>query len=186
MRRQRVIIFIISALCLAGAAKGTNLGPEDVGNMLQAMQNMKKLWQAFNDAGDWNLYDRLIPGMPHDARYPSPQWNPPRQPMQPWVPGPHNSFGQTNLNGIWQGHDGNILVIDGNRFRIHASEDQYLFGIFMTYGNRFIAYSPQSDITRQYQFEINGELLALQDEHGQIMVFQRLKQDMPAYGASRY
>ncbi len=96
----------------------------------------------------------------------------------PWagVPGPwagRRYAYASGLDGLWQGSSGEVLAIRGKRFRLTAGKGQQLDGTFMLTDSRLIAYIPALDETRQYRFERRGDMFALQDEQGQILVFKR-------------
>lgn len=80
------------------------------------------------------------------------------------------------LEGVWQGAAGDVLTVHGHRFRIEAGQPQVGYGTFMLHGNRLIAYLPQTDSTRLYEYEVRGDYLALRDESGQMLLFRRLPQ----------
>jgi hypothetical protein len=86
-----------------------------------------------------------------------------------------------SLNGTWRGASGDILVIRGNRFRIHNAEGLYSDGTFHIVGNQFFAYAPASAIIRRYELMQLHDRLALRDSEGQVILFERLKQPFPRY-----
>ena len=59
--------------------------------------------------------------------------------------------------------------------RIWGAGQEYCDCIFMIHGDRLIAYSPDSDVVRKYEFARDRDRFALRDEHGQTMVFQRVR-----------
>jgi hypothetical protein len=67
------------------------------------------------------------------------------------------------------------VVVQGNFARLYGADQRaHCECVFMIYGNRLISYSPQTDVTQTYVFEMRGDRFALQDEQGQIMVYERL------------
>jgi hypothetical protein len=98
-------------------------------------------------------------------------WRPPQ-----WTEPPRS---EQSLDGIWRSASGEAILIRQGQFRILGLDGNQSDGIFMTYRDRMIAYMPATDITRKYQFTLEGDRLALQDEAGQIMVFQRELAPLP-------
>jgi len=76
------------------------------------------------------------------------------------------------LEGRWQGTSGELLEFRGDRFRLGASEKGQVSGTFLIHGGRLVAYVPEADVTRMYQFERKGDYLALQDESGEVLLFR--------------
>lgn len=168
------------------------LTPDDMTQMMRAMASMARVWNAFNQLGHQETHGSSSGfGFPHD------QWSG----SSPWVsdwpgrwgmpgtsgfPGRVMPWGERRrdsrrvspaahrLDGTWQGRNGEIVTIQGNRFRIRNPSGQKLDGTFMTYGNRLIALCAQNDYTCRFNFEMRGELLALQNEAGDILLFRRL------------
>lgn len=105
----------------------------------------------------------------------------PWQTFEDWRPsqwiGPQRS--ERGLDGIWRSASGEAILIRQGQFRILGLDGSQSDGIFMTYRDRMIAYMPATDITRKYQFTLEGDRLALQDEAGQLMVFQRESAPLP-------
>ena len=108
--------------------------------------------------------------MPGMSGFPGPGMHWGGHGYEPWSALPTDN----RLDGIWQGLNGEIVTIRGNRFRIRDPSGQTVQGAFMIYGNRMIAYCAQTDYTCQFNFEMRGDLLALQNEAGDILLFRRL------------
>jgi hypothetical protein len=86
-----------------------------------------------------------------------------------------------NLSGVWQGASGDVLVIRGNRFRIHNAEGLCSDVTFHVAGSQFFTYAPSSGVTRRYELAQLGDRLALRDSEGQVLLFHRLRQPFPQY-----
>ncbi|MFM1891840.1 MAG: hypothetical protein RLZ44_917 [Pseudomonadota bacterium] len=98
----------------------------------------------------------------------------PAQSNLPWSPGLLQS-GAVDLSGTWRGSGGEHVEIRRNAARIWGAGQEYCDCIFMIHGDRLIAYSPDSDVVRKYEFARDRDRFALRDEHGQTMVFQRVR-----------
>lgn len=82
---------------------------------------------------------------------------------------------EPNLTGTWRGSGGEHVEIRRNVARVWSSDQQYCDCIFMIHGNRLIAFSPDTDVVRKYEFASDRDRFALRDEQGQTMVFQRTR-----------
>lgn len=91
------------------------------------------------------------------------------------------SLSTPSLSGTWQGDNGDVLVIRGDRFRIYDGESFYNDGTFRIVGNQLLIYAPTSGIVRRYQFAYRGNQLALRDSAGQVLSFRRLDESFPRY-----
>ena len=108
-----------------------------------------------------------VPGMPGAAGMGAGPWA--------YAPGggPPGSRGATTpVEGRWQGTSGDLLEFRGDRFRLGAPDKGQVTGTFLIHGSRLVAYVPEADATRQYQFERKGDYLALQDESGEVLLFR--------------
>lgn len=181
------------------------LGPDDVAAMIRALLTMVRIWNTLNGATQWGSPGGwTAPPSPY-----APPWaSDPGgwygfSPQSPWprtgysfVVPRQNMIGSSNiaaaaatrpgepwphLNGIWRGASGDTLVIHGNRFRIHNAAGLYSDGIFQIVGSQFHAYTPASGVVRHYGLNQLGDRLALRDDEGQILLFERLKQPFPGY-----
>ena len=160
--------------------------------MMRAMASMARMWNAFNQLSNQDTYGYMSGfGFPYDQWPGFSPWRSPwpsmlGRPRMSGFPGPGASWGERSydpwnvlpsanrLDGIWQGLNGEIVTIRGNRIWIQNPSGQTINGAFMTYGNRMIAYCAQTDYTCSCTFERRGDMLALQNEAGDILLFRRL------------
>ncbi len=82
---------------------------------------------------------------------------------------------QPDLTGRWRGTGGETVVIRGNRARIWGGRFQSCECVFFVVGDRLIAYSPETDLVRKYQFRGNHDIFSLIDDEGQLMSFWRVR-----------
>ncbi len=106
--------------------------------------------------------------------------------MRPWgqnrVPGargtttpPATDRYQPDLSGNWRGSAGERVEIRGNEARIWKDGQQSCYCIFMIHGNRMIAYSPDTDIVKKFEYSGGLDHFLLRDEHGGVMSFMRVR-----------
>ena len=128
-----------------------------------SMPGMSAPWASMPGASmPWGA-----PGMPGGAGVPG---MPPA--YAPWARSPASRGATTPVEGRWQGTSGELLEFRGDRFRLGASEKGQVSGTFLIHGGRLVAYVPEADVTRMYQFERKGDYLALQDESGEVLLFR--------------
>jgi len=84
------------------------------------------------------------------------------------------AMGSTNLDGAWRGQNGEILLIEGKRFRLHADRRRYLDGRLGRRGNIVGFLYPKRQTALLYRYQISGNRLALQSRDRRIRYFQRL------------
>ena len=106
--------------------------------------------------------------------------------LQPWtskltpgaretkVPSSSESY-QLDLTGRWRGSAGERVEIRGNRARIWGNGQQSCECIFMIHGNRMIAYSPDTDIVKKFEYSGGLDHFLLRDEQGGVMSFMRVR-----------
>jgi hypothetical protein len=93
----------------------------------------------------------------------------------PGHPGGVSPNPPVNLSGTWRGSGGELVDIQRNTARVWGAGDQYCLCIFMVHDDRLIAYSPDTDVVRKYQFYADRDRFLLRDEDGQTMWFQRVR-----------
>lgn len=84
----------------------------------------------------------------------------------PWIP--------TRLDGVWEGRSGELLIVQGNRFRIYPGTAGFVDGYIQTRGDRLAMYSPADDSARPFEFAESEGRLVLRDVAGQLFLYRRL------------
>jgi hypothetical protein len=83
-------------------------------------------------------------------------------------------FRGTDLDGIWEGRDGGLLIIRGHRFRLQAAQGGHLEGLIQQRGNRVALYEPSGDTVRPYEFAEQQGRLVLRDPKGRVYLYRQL------------
>jgi hypothetical protein len=86
----------------------------------------------------------------------------------------------SQLEGVWEGRTGDLLIVQGNRFRIYAGDAARVDGYIMVRGNRVALFNPVDSNTQLYEYAESEGRLALRDASGQLMLYRRLRLDDPA------
>ncbi len=134
--------------------------------MMQFMSEMYQLWSAWNK--QQQASDMVSDYLPSYQNYQN--WYPTANSMS----NPMGVFANSaSLDGVWRAAGGDLLIIEGNRFKIYSGQ-QSSQSTFVIQNNQFIIHDPISSQARQYNFQQQGENIALQDEQGQILYFQRI------------
>jgi hypothetical protein len=92
-------------------------------------------------------------------------------------------FSPTTLDGVWEGRDGGLLVIQGHRFRLQSARGGHVEGLIQQRGNRLALYEPASEVARPYEFIEEQGRLILRDAEGQIYLYRRLWLEEDGLGA---
>ena len=109
-------------------------------------------------------------------------WNAMQQFSGAGMPG----FGQgfpwsgTGLQGIWEGRNGELLIVQGNRFRLYPGNAGYLDGYMQLSGDRLALYNPQDAQAQPFEYAESDGRLVLRDGAGQIYLYRRLQLDRDA------
>jgi hypothetical protein len=80
----------------------------------------------------------------------------------------------SRLDGVWEGRDGELLIVQGNRFRIYPGHTGYVDGYLNVSGDRLAMYSPADEAARPFEFAESEGRLVLRDEAGQLFLYRRL------------
>jgi hypothetical protein len=80
-----------------------------------------------------------------------------------------------SLDGVWQRHDGVLLIVQGNQFQVNQYGMAIDAGMFVVQGNMLTSQSAYTGVMEQYQFALDGNVLRLQDAWGGLYVYQRIQ-----------
>lgn len=174
---RRLITRMVLALMFAGTAQAFDGGmpnPQamnDMQNMLDMMDMMRSLYQRRYSSGSG--YDNPSPGaMPYPGSTGMGVPMPPNMPYPPAAPGV--SVGTLNpFDGVWQGVGGEILEINGNRFRLNAGPDRQGSGTLTLAGDRLIWQIMPAGTAVEYEWVMSGGRFVLRDASGQTLFFVR-------------
>jgi len=97
--------------------------------------------------------------------------------MLPWMASP--------LDGVWEGRNGELLIVKGNRFRIYPGYAGYVDGYVKLSGDRLAMYNPSDQNVLPFEYAESEGRLVLRDDAGQLFLYRRLwLDDAPGGGAS--
>jgi len=87
----------------------------------------------------------------------------------PWSP--------SRLEGVWEGRDGELLIVQGGRFRIYAPNMQQVDGRIEIRDDRLALYNPAIQYTKPFEFAESGGRLVMRDLDGALYLYRRLRLD---------
>jgi hypothetical protein len=87
--------------------------------------------------------------------------------MFPWGSG-------SRLEGVWEGRNGELLIVQGDRFRIYPGSAGYVDGYLKLNGDRLAMYSPEDANVRPFEFAESEGRLVLRDDGGALYLYRRL------------
>jgi hypothetical protein len=88
----------------------------------------------------------------------------------PAIPG----WQRTSLDGVWEGRDGGLLIVQAHRFRLYAGQGDFIEGLIQQRGDRLALYDPEHDVARPYEFAQHQGRLVMRDPAGQVYLYRRL------------
>jgi len=187
-----MIVLLVAAAPPSRAADGT------AEMMARAMAKMMEAMGLFGDgAGSGSMQFGSSPyAMPGMEQMP---WM--QQPWASYLGDPSQAFGMgqwmpqmpsmqglsaTGLDGVWEGRDGGLLIVQGHRFRLQSAHGGHVEGLIQRRGNRLAFYEPTTETVRPYEFVEEQGRLILRDPEGQVYLYRRLwLNDDPFAGIAR-
>lgn len=91
----------------------------------------------------------------------------------PQMPG-MQGLSATSLDGVWEGRDGGLLIVQRHRFRLQSAHGGHVEGLIQQRGNRLAFYEPTTEMVRPYEFVEEQGRLILRDPEGQVYLYRRL------------
>lgn len=82
--------------------------------------------------------------------------------------------GITGLDGIWEGRDGELFIIHGNRFRLYSPNSLFVDGLIRRDDGHIALYNPNRQQARPYEVAEQDGRLVLRDSAGQLLLYRRL------------
>jgi hypothetical protein len=96
--------------------------------------------------------------------------------MKPWSQGSARGDGRDGgraLDGVWEGSGGDLLIVQGGRYRIYAPQDQHVDGWLQQQANRIALYNAQRGQSQVFEYAAQDGRLALRDNGGQVFLYRR-------------
>lgn len=94
---------------------------------------------------------------------------PPGSGMSPWR--------GSRLEGIWEGRGGELLIVQGNRFRIYAGNTSYVDGYLHIDGDRLALYNAAEKQAQPFKYAESDGRLVMRGKEGEIYLYRRLRLD---------
>lgn len=101
-----------------------------------------------------------------------------RFPGGPWAKAP------SRVEGIWEGRDGELLIVQGDRYRIYPGNAPYVQGYLQLGSDRLTFHNPAERLARPFEFAETNGMLVLKDAGGQRYVYRRLMLDREHRGST--
>lgn len=115
----------------------------------------------------WNALSGAAPGMNQMLQQFGSGAVPGMGQMMPW--------GGPGLQGIWEGRNGELLIVQGDRFRIYPGNAGYAEGYLQVSGDRLSLYNPRDAQARPFEYAESEGRLVLRDTAGQVFLYRRLQ-----------
>jgi hypothetical protein len=80
----------------------------------------------------------------------------------------------SRLDGVWEGRHGELLIVQGNRFRIYPGSMGFVDGYIQFSGGYLALYNPENANISPYEFAESDGRLALRDRSGSLFLYRRL------------
>lgn len=94
----------------------------------------------------------------------------PGMPGGGWLP-----WSGGRLEGIWEGRNGELLIVQGNRFRIYPGHATYVEGDIRIAGDHLTLHNRGEGEPRAFEYAESEGRLVLRDPQGQLYLYRRLQ-----------
>lgn len=156
--------------CLLGPAPGLRATESTVQPMVDAMTRMMDAFGMI-DRYRWNTTPPA--GTARQDAWPQGPY--PGTGYDGWsgAPQPAPAGQASPLEGVWQGNNGGVLVVQQGQARLYAAREQYQDFQLRLQDQLLLLREPHSGQVRSYEFALQGDRLALRDRAGNLVLFRR-------------
>jgi hypothetical protein len=88
---------------------------------------------------------------------------------------------QSSLDGIWQGRNGEIVLVMYGHFRIYADSDHFRDGLYQIDEEWLTLYDPQTGSRKSFEYALSEGRMVLRDENDQLLLYRQLPIPVPPY-----
>jgi hypothetical protein len=85
--------------------------------------------------------------------------------------------GASPLAGVWEGRNGELVIVQGRRFRIYPGAVEYVDGYVLARDGRMAMYLAGEEEARPFEYSESEGRLVLRDTAGQVYHYRRLRLD---------
>jgi hypothetical protein len=159
--------------------------------MLSMMDTMGNLAQQYKKSDNWSFANNsraLNSWQNYNHAFPwwlsgySSDYYPGTLPDIPYPPAPQYRADQrSEVDGIWIGQSGEIVLVMYGYFRIYASAENYRDGQYRIIGDVLLMHDPESGATLGYQFALDRGKMIMRDRFGNLLFFKQLPIPIPPY-----
>lgn len=196
---QRSFIALLLALTcpLSAAIRAEETGAAPRAAMADAMSRMMEAMGLFNPPAPPGMPSGTPPmGMPAPPSWPPSATDPGglmakgSEMMKDWSAGMSKPADMaamvpwskdSRLDGVWEGRNGELLIVQGNRFRIYPGTSNYVDGFIHLDGERLALYHSENAHISPFEFAESEGRLALRDRSGNLYLYRRLWWEQPAH-----
>jgi hypothetical protein len=150
---------------------GPTSGPS--GSMPMDPTSMAGPWGSV--AGPWG------PGMPWGGPFQDPsralQMGEMMNRFSRQMGAPAGTWSPSRLEGLWEGRNGELLIVQGERFRIYSPDVRRVDGLIQIREDRLALYNPLYEQAQAFQFAESDGRLVMRDLSGQVYLYRRLRLD---------
>lgn len=83
------------------------------------------------------------------------------------------------LEGLWEGNDEGLLIVQGGRYRLYAPYSGYIDGDIRIAEDRLELSNRREGFVQEFEFAQDQGRLVLRDAYGQLYLYRRLNLDEP-------
>ncbi|MCG7926511.1 MAG: hypothetical protein JAY67_13370 [Candidatus Thiodiazotropha taylori] len=150
--------------------------------MLAMMDTMGDLAHSYKRGDNWyNDRYRINPN-PYSYWAPPtyPEYYPPSQPSGPYPMPPHyTSQPRSEVDGIWIGQGGEIVLVMYGYFRVYADTETYRDGRYQIDGDLLHMHDLTNGSSQTYQYALDSGRMIMRNREGVLLLFKQLPIPIP-------
>ncbi|ODB83470.1 hypothetical protein A3193_11185 [Candidatus Thiodiazotropha endoloripes] len=182
LRKSLICLMLLLPLGLSQSHAANSASQIMSSAMLAMMDTMGDLAHRYKRGDNWyNDSYRINPNpYPYGSPPTYPEYYPPAQPSGPYPMPPHyTTQPRSEVDGIWIGQGGEIVLVMYGYFRVYADTETYRDGRYQIEGDLLHMHDLSNGMSQTYQYALDSGRMIMRNREGVLLLFKQLPIPIP-------
>ncbi|MCG8019791.1 MAG: hypothetical protein JAZ20_05180 [Candidatus Thiodiazotropha weberae] len=182
LRNSLIWLILLLPMGLSQSHAGSSAASIMSSAMLTMMDTMGDLAHRYKRGDDWHSDNYRVNPNPYSywASPTYPEYYPPTQPPGPYPMPPHyTTEPRSEVDGIWIGQGGEIVLVMYGYFRVYADTETYRDGRYQIDGDLLHMHDLENGMSQTYQYALDSGRMIMRNREGVLLLFKQLPIPIP-------